>query len=75
MPITNEPQEGLYDKFTVIRNSTASPVREHCFVLFPGSDPVARQALFKYATTTQDIKLGRELMAWLDALYTIHGEE
>lgn len=74
MPITNEPQEGLYDKFTVIRNSTASPVREHCFVLFPGSDPVARQALYEYAAMTLDSELAKALLAWLDALYTIHEE-
>lgn len=62
---------GLYDKYTVIENSTGETV-ENCFVLRPFNDPAARVALRHYAQyiRASNPKLADDITRWLDAGYS-----
>jgi hypothetical protein len=53
---------GLYAKYEVRKDGD---VVEDCFVLEPESDPAAREALWTYATETDDEELESDLKAWL----------
>ena len=43
--------EGLYKKFTVIRNNTGEKVEKFTFTLIPEDDPHAVEALIVYAAS------------------------
>lgn len=57
--------EGLYGKYEVYEDG--EPV-ENCFVLEPGSDEAARQAIYEYAKATDNQKLASELRGWMEAI-------
>lgn len=57
--------EGLYDKYTVIDNSTGQRVKEATFTLIPSVDSVAVTALRTYAQHCDGV-LAVQLNEWLD---------
>ena len=59
--------QGLYNKFQ-IRDRDGKPVEERCFVLKPGSDPDALEALRTYAYCTRNVKLQQDLLRWIDEI-------
>lgn len=61
----SEP-EGLYAKYTVIKNSTGEEV-DDCFVLRPDREYNAGLALINYATLIQSENpiLAEDIMRWL----------
>jgi hypothetical protein len=60
-------QSGLYEKYEVYKDG--EPV-EDCFVLEPGSDPDAREALMHYMRVTEDEELAQDLHDWLSEIRT-----
>lgn len=58
-------QLGLYAKYHVIKADTREQV-ENCFVLRPGRDKAAREALRTYAHWTDNEALRADLLAWLE---------
>ena len=62
MTTNGTEQSGLYSKYEVRKDGERV---ENCFVLEPESDPVAREALWTYATTTDDEQLEMDLKDWL----------
>ncbi|WP_226043335.1 hypothetical protein [Natrinema sp. DC36] len=58
-------QVGLYDKYSVRKDGQRVT---DCFVLEPGDDPAAREALRTYAAETEDDDLAADLAEWTDDL-------
>jgi len=59
---------GLYEKYTVIKNSTGERVAD-CFVLCPKKDYAARKALEAYCFYAESKKLKYDLTKWLNYLH------
>lgn len=57
---------GLYQKYEVFKDGER--VEEDCFVLKPGADPIAREALKEYSLWTDDNDLATDLIEWVDAI-------
>jgi len=53
---------GLYQKYDVQKDGWAV---ENCFVLKPGDDPAAREALIHYAEVTDNEELAKDLREWV----------
>ena len=66
-------EEGLYDKYKVIKNSTKEEVAG-AFVLLPESDPIAIAALKTYAELTDNVELANNIECWLETLEMIGKE-
>lgn len=58
-------ERGLYGKYVVLKDGEP---QDGCFVLKPGSDAAAREALAAYADATENSELETELEQWLDTL-------
>lgn len=63
-------QQGLYQKYTIIKNSTGEEVKRPAFVLLPESDPHARIALRAYADAVEanNPVLASDLRSWMDSI-------
>jgi hypothetical protein len=59
----SEDDRGIYDKYEVRKNG--EPVEDWCFIL-EIDDPVARQAMLKYAEETDNEKLTKDLREIVD---------
>lgn len=59
---SNGEQSGLYEKYDVRKDGESV---ENCFVLEPESDPAARQALWEYASATDDSELENDIKTLL----------
>jgi acetone carboxylase gamma subunit len=57
--------DGLRSKYTVLKDGEP---QSGCFVLKPGTDPAAREALSTYADATGNESLEQDLNQWLDSL-------
>lgn len=64
-----EPQ-GLYHKYTIIKNRTGEEVKRPSFVLLPENDPHARAALRAYAASVEaeNAALAADLRSWMDSI-------
>ena len=60
-------KDGLYGKYTVVKNSTGKLVTD-CFVLKPSSDETARKALLFYADNCNIPQLSADIKEWLQKL-------
>jgi hypothetical protein len=60
-----EREKGLYEKYEVYKGN--EPVSE-CFVLEPGSDAAAREAISAYADETADEDLADDLRDWIRSI-------
>lgn len=54
--------EGLHERYSVAKDGEAV---EECFVLEPGDDPAAREALIAYAEETDNDDLAQDLREWV----------
>lgn len=65
-----EEPKGLYDKYKVTKSATGEALDGDYFVLRPGRDPAARQALAAYANAVRasNSRLATDLDAWLSRL-------
>ena len=66
-PCKTEENDGLYGKYTVVKNSTGKLVTD-CFVLKPSSDETARKALLFYADNCNIPQLSADIKEWLQEL-------
>ncbi|MHB0877007.1 MAG: hypothetical protein ACYC5O_13290 [Anaerolineae bacterium] len=66
-----EPK-GIYDKYRVTKTSTGEALDGDYFVLRPGRDPAARQALAAYADAVRasNSQLAADIDGWLSRLKT-----
>jgi len=60
-------KKGLYEKYTVIKNSTGEEV-QGVFILKPESDPIAIAALQTYAELTDNETLAQDLTGWIEVM-------
>ena len=62
--------QGLYQKYTIIKNSTGEEVKRPSFTLLPDRDPHARAALRAYAASVEksNPELAIDLRAWMDTI-------
>lgn len=58
-------KEGLTSKYTVFKRDTAEAI-SGCFVLRPDKDPVAIEALLKYAAVTPNYQLAQDIYNWVN---------
>lgn len=69
---------GLYQKYRVTRVDTDGYDPDEavggCFVLRPGSDPVAAEAIMYYAFRTDDMMLAHDLKHWIMGLRAVDEE-
>ena len=56
--------KGLKRKFLVFKSGTGEMV-ENCFVLCPGNDPAAVEALRAYARATNNATLSADIVNWV----------
>ena len=66
-PCKTEENDGLYSKYTVVKNSTGELVTD-CFVLKPLKDETARKALLFYADNCKIPQLSADIKEWLQEL-------
>ncbi len=66
-PCKVEQSDGLYGKYTVVKNSTGELVTD-CFVLKPSKDETARKALLFYADNCKIPQLSDDIKEWLQEL-------
>ena len=63
------------DKFTGVQHYSRGEVpADECFVLVPGRDPAAVDAIRAYARKTPDVILATELVGWADRIEGIDAE-
>lgn len=63
-------ENGLYNKYTIIKNSDVSVVKDKCFILKPQNDPHARAALEAYAKSVEaeNPELANDIRNWLQEI-------
>lgn len=65
---TEDGDEGLAQKYVVREDTEDKDLVTDCFVLEPGDDPAAREAIRTYAAETDNDALEADLETWMDEI-------
>lgn len=62
------PEQGLFEKYTILDAVTKQEKTGPYFVLKPTEDPAAIAAIKKYAEVTENKELSADLIIWMESL-------
>lgn len=71
---SKKAKDGLHVKYDVYKVDDGTPV-SNCFVLRPSKDKAAIEALKRYAEVTDNKRLGKDILAWVEFLKREGGNE